>query len=430
MFNQRLEQALSRHRRAGSKLAILLMDLDRFKVINDSLGHQVGDVLLREVAVRLAAESRHSDTVARMGGDEFVVLIENHATLADLSGCARRLIGQMSAPYVLSGKEYHVTLSIGISVFPVDGSDPQSLLKAADVAMYRAKEMGRNNYQYYLPSMNEHTLERLELESDLSHALERNEFLLYYQPKVDVSTGFTSGIEALIRWNHPSRGLIPPMEFIPLAEETGLIVEIGAWVLSTACARSKQWQDQGATRLTLAVNLSARQVADPMLPRDLERIIRASGLDPSTLELEITESVVMGKGECAVEVLHKLKAIGVQIAIDDFGTGYSSLAYLKRFPIDTLKVDRSFIKDVPKDCGDMKIMSAIIAMARGLRMKVVAEGVETAEQLAFLRAEDCDAVQGYLLYRPLAEGDVARVLEQNRKDCAKRQSRATAMGLA
>ena len=429
MFNQRLEQALSRHRRVGTQLAILLMDLDRFKVINDSLGHQVGDVLLREVAARLAAESRHSDTVARMGGDEFVVLIENHATLGDLSDCARRLIGQMSAPYVLNGKEYHVTISIGISVFPVDGSDPQSLLKAADVAMYRAKEIGRNNYQFYLPSMNEHTLERFELESDLSHALERNEFLLYYQPKVDVSTGLISGIEALIRWNHPSRGLISPMEFIPLAEETGLIVAIGAWVLSTACARSKAWQDEGAERLTLAVNLSALQVADPMLPRDLERIIDASGLDPSTLELEITESVVMGNGECAVEVLRKLKAIGVQIAIDDFGTGYSSLAYLKRFPIDTLKVDRSFIKDIPKDSGDMKIMSAIISMARGLRLKVVAEGVETPEQLAFLRAEHCDAVQGYLLYRPLAEGDVARVLEQNRQDCAKRRPHAIAMQL-
>jgi diguanylate cyclase (GGDEF)-like protein len=430
MFNQRLEQALSRHRRVGTQLAVLLMDLDRFKVINDSLGHEVGDILLREVAVRLAAESRHSDSVARMGGDEFVVLIENNTTLADISGCARRLIGQMSAPYLLNGKEYHVTLSIGISVFPADGSDPHSLLKAADVAMYRAKEMGRNNYQYYLPSMNVHTLERLELESDLSHALERNEFLLYYQPKVDVSTGFISGIEALLRWNHPTRGLIPPVDFIPLAEETGLIVEIGAWVLSTACARCKAWQDHGAETLTLAVNLSARQVAEPMLPRDLERIIRASGLDPSTLELEITESVVMAKGEYAVEMLHKFKAIGVQIAIDDFGTGYSALAYLKRFPIDTLKVDRSFIKDIPKDSGDMKIMSAIIAMARGLRLKVVAEGVETPEQLAFLRAEHCDAVQGYLLYRPLAESDVARVLEQNRQDCAKRQSRATAMQIA
>jgi diguanylate cyclase (GGDEF)-like protein len=430
MFNERLEQALSRHRRVGTQLAILLMDLDRFKVINDSLGHEVGDVLLREVAVRLAAQSRHSDTVARMGGDEFVVLIENHANLEDISGCAQRLVDQMSAPYLLNGKEYHVTLSIGISVFPSDGSDSQSLLKAADVAMYRAKEIGRNNYQYYLPSMNVHTLARLELESDLSHAVERNELLLKYQPKVDISTGLTTGVEALLRWNHPLRGLILPMEFIPLAEETGLIVAIGAWVLSTACARSKAWQDQNAAKLTVAVNLSARQVADPTLPSELERILQNSGLDPSALELEITESVVMAKGERAVEVLHKLKAIGVQIAIDDFGTGYSSLAYLKRFPIDTLKVDRSFIKDIPTDSSDMKIMSAIIAMGRGLKLKVVAEGVETVEQLAFLRAERCDAVQGYLLYRPLAEHEVAGALEQNRANCAKRQSRVATIGLA
>jgi diguanylate cyclase (GGDEF)-like protein len=430
MFNQRLEQALSRHRRVGSQLAILLMDLDRFKVINDSLGHEVGDVLLREVAERLNAQSRHSDTVARMGGDEFVVLIENHANLADISGCAQRLIDQMSAPYLLNGKEYHVTLSIGISVFPSDGSDSQSLLKAADVAMYRAKEMGRNNYQYYLPSMNVHTLERLELESDLSHALERNEFLLHYQPKVDVLSGLITGVEALLRWNHPLRGLIPPKDFIPLAEETGLIVAIGEWVLSTACRRSKAWQAQGATKLSVAVNLSARQVADPMLLSILERIIRDSGLDPASLELEITESMVMAQGECAVELLHKFKAIGVQIAMDDFGTGYSSLAYLKRFPIDTLKVDRSFIRDIPTDSGDMKITRAIIAMARGLKLKVVAEGVETAEQLAFLRKERCDAVQGYLLYRPLPEHEVGRVLEQNRLDCAKRSLRLITLGTA
>jgi diguanylate cyclase (GGDEF)-like protein len=428
MFNQRLEQALSRHRRVGSQLAILLMDLDRFKVINDSLGHEVGDVLLREVAVRLAAQSRHSDTVARMGGDEFVVLIENHTSLKDISGCAQRLIDQMSAPYLLNAKEYPVTLSIGISVFPSDGSDSQSLLKAADVAMYRAKELGRNNFQYYLPSMSVHTLERLELESDLSHALERNELQLHYQPKVDVSSGLITGVEALLRWNHPLRGPIPPLEFIPLAEETGLIVVIGEWVIATACARGKAWQAQGADQLSVAVNLSARQVADPMLRSIIEKVIHDSGLHPASLELEITESMVMAQGGCAVEVLHKLKSIGVQIAIDDFGTGYSSLAYLKRFPIDTLKVDRSFIRDIPMDSGDMKIMRAIIAMARGLRLKVVAEGVETAEQLAFLRKERCDAVQGYLLYRPLPEHEVASVLEQNRLDCAKQSPRPVTLG--
>jgi len=320
----------------------------------------------------------------------------------------------LSAPYLLGRNDCHVTLSIGISVFPSDGNDSQALLKAADAAMYRAKELGRNNYQYYLPSMNVHTVERLELESDLSRALERGEFLLYYQPKVEVATGLITGVEALLRWKHPVRGLVQPMDFIPLAEETGLIVPIGEWVLATACARIKAWQDQGLTRLEIAVNLSARQFADSMLLPKLTQIIHSSGLAPSSLELEITESVVMSHGEGAVAVLGKLKSIGVRIAIDDFGTGYSSLAYLKCFPIDTIKVDRSFIRDIPGDSGDMKIMRAIIAMAHGLRLKVVAEGVETADQLTFLRAQRCDAVQGYFLYRPLPEDEVADVLKLNR----------------
>jgi EAL domain-containing protein (putative c-di-GMP-specific phosphodiesterase class I) len=262
--------------------------------------------------------------------------------------------------------------------------------------------------------MNVHTVERLELESDLRHALERGELLLHYQPKVETTTGLITGTEALLRWKHPLRGLLPPMDFIPLAEETGLIVPIGEWVLATACARNKAWQDQCRTKLTVAVNLSARQFADPLLLPKLTRIIHASGLDPSSLELEITESVVMSHGNHAVAVLEKLKSIGVQIAIDDFGTGYSSLAYLKRFPIDTLKVDRSFIRDIPADSGDRKITGAIIAMAHGLKLKVVAEGVETADQLRFLRTQCCDAVQGYFLFRPLPEAEVPDVLEFNR----------------
>jgi EAL domain-containing protein (putative c-di-GMP-specific phosphodiesterase class I) len=280
--------------------------------------------------------------------------------------------------------------------------------------MYRAKETGRNSYQYYLPSMNVHTLERLELESDLRHALERGEFFLHYQPKVEIASGLITGVEALLRWKHPVRGLVPPLDFIPLAEETGLIVPIGEWVLATACARTKSWQGRGLPKLSVAVNLSARQFADTMLLAKLTRIIHASGLDPSLLELEITESVVMSNGESAVSVLGKLKSIGVQIAIDDFGTGYSSLAYLKRFPIDILKVDRSFIRDIPADSGDMKITRAIIAMAHGLRLKVVAEGVETAEQMEFLGSQSCDAVQGYFLYRPLQEEELADALKRNR----------------
>ena len=414
MLSQRLDEALNRNRRTGTQLAILFMDLDRFKVINDSLGHDVGDQLLRQVGDRLRAQSREGDTVARMGGDEFVVLIENHGALTDISARAQRLIEQLSEPYVLGGKDFHVTVSIGIGVFPVDGSDSQALLKAADVAMYRAKDTGRNNFLFYSPSMNVHTLERLELESDLRHALERNEFLLHYQPRVEIATGLITGIEALLRWNHPVRGLVPPLEFIPLAEETGLIVPIGEWVLATACKRTKAWQDDGPYKLNVAVNLSARQFSDPALLPKLTRIIRASGLDPSSLELEITESMVMSHGEGVVAVLQKLKSIGVQIAIDDFGTGYSSLAYLKRFPIDTIKVDRSFIRDLPSDSGDRKITSAIIAMAHSLRLKVVAEGVETAEQLKFLRNQCCDAVQGYFLHRPLTEQELAGVLEFNR----------------
>jgi diguanylate cyclase (GGDEF)-like protein len=420
MLTQHLDQALSRHRRAGTGLAILFMDLDRFKVINDSLGHDVGDLLLRQVADRLRAQSRDGDMVARMGGDEFVVLIENHDNLEDISACAKRLVNELSAPYELGRNGCHVTLSIGISVFPSDGSDSQALLKAADVAMYRAKETGRNNYLYYSPSMNVHTAERLELESDLRHALERDEFLLHYQPKVEVATGLIIGIEALLRWKHPLRGLISPMDFIPLAEETGLIVLIGEWVLATACARTKAWQDKTRSKLGVAVNLSARQFADPMLLPKLTQIIHASGLDPCSLELEITESVVMSHGECAVAALEKLKSTGVQIAIDDFGTGYSSLAYLKRFPIDTLKVDRSFIRDIPADSGDMKITRAIIAMAHSLKLKVVAEGVETADQLKFLETQRCDAVQGFLLFRPVPEEQVAAVLELNRLDCEAR----------
>jgi diguanylate cyclase (GGDEF)-like protein len=413
MFNQQLDQALSRHRRAGTQLAMLFLNLNRFRLINDSLGREVGDVLLCHVAERLRTQSRQGDTVARTGGDEFAVLIESPENLLDIAACARRLIEQLSAPYMLGRKECHVTLSVGVSVFPTDGDASQTLLKAADLAVHRAKATGRNNYLFYSSAMNVHSQEKLELESDLARALERGEFLLHYQPKVDTLTGLITGTEALLRWKHPLRGYIAPMDFIPLAEETGLIVPIGEWVLATACARNKAWQAQGLPKLSVAVNLSARQFADPFLLPKLTQIIRASGLDPSSLELEITESMVMAQGNYAVDVLRKLKSIGVQIAIDDFGTGYSSLAYLKRFPIDTLKVDRSFIRDIPMDSGDRNITRAIISMAHSLRLKVVAEGVETAEQLKFLRSQCCDAVQGYFLYRPLPEAEVANVIELN-----------------
>jgi diguanylate cyclase (GGDEF)-like protein len=322
MLHQCVDQALSRRPRGGTRLAILFMDLNRFKVINDSLGHDMGDELLRHVADRLRTQSREGDTVARMGGDEFAVLIENPDSLKDISACAQRLVERLGEPYLLGSKECHVTVSVGSSVFPSDGADSRALLKAAEVAMYCAKDAGQDNCLHYSPSMRVHTMERLELESDLTRALERGEFLLHYQPKVNIKTGLITGTEALLRWNHPLRGLIPPMDFIPLAEETGLIVPIGEWVLATACAQNKVWQGHSMTKLSVAVNLSARQFADPLLLSKLTRIIGASGLDPSTLELEITESLVMANAERAAAVLGTLKSIGVQIAIDDFGTGH------------------------------------------------------------------------------------------------------------
>ncbi len=418
MLNHHFEHALSRHRRADTPMAVLFVDLDRFKAINDSLGHEIGDLLLRQVADRLRANAREGDIVARIGDDKFVVLIDNHDHEFDIPARAERLVERLSAPYMLGTKDCHITVSIGISVFPSDGNDSQALLKAADLAMYRAKQAGRNSFLFYSAAMNAQAVARLELESDLSHALERGEFLLHYQPKVEVATGRITGLEALLRWKHPRRGLVPPLDFIPLAEETGLIIPIGEWVLATACARTKAWQERIQRRLKIAVNLSARQFADPSLLQKLTDIIQASGLDPSSLELEITESGVMSHGERAVTVLGKWKSIGVQIAIDDFGTGYSSLAYLKRFPINTIKVDRSFIRDIPSESGDKKITRAIIAMAHSLRLNVVAEGVETADQLAFLRSQRCDEVQGYFLHRPMPEMEVEEVLELNRLECA------------
>ncbi|MDP8984204.1 MAG: EAL domain-containing protein [Pseudomonadota bacterium] len=417
MLNDHLERALGRHRRADTPMAVLFVDLDRFKAVNDSLGYEIGDLLLHQVADRLRANSREGDIVARIGDDKFVVLIDNHSPDSDITGCAERLVERLSAPYMLGTKDCHITVSIGISVFPSDGNDSQALLKAADLAMYRAKQAGRNSFLFYSAAMNEQTVARLELESDLSHALQRGEFLLHYQPKVEAATGRITGLEALLRWKHPRRGLVPPLDFIPLAEETGLIIPIGEWVLATACARTKAWQEKGLPGLRIAVNLSARQFADPSLLKRLTGIIQASGLAPSSLELEITESAVMAHGERAATVIGKLKSIGVQIAIDDFGTGYSSLAYLKCFPINTIKIDRSFISDIPSDSGDKKITRAIIAMAHSLKLNVVAEGVETAEQLAFLRLQRCDEIQGYFLYHPIPEIAVEEVLELNRLQC-------------
>ncbi|MEK7435293.1 MAG: EAL domain-containing protein [Pseudomonadota bacterium] len=402
-FSQRLSHALAQARRNSKSLAVLFIDLDRFKNINDTLGHEAGDNVLVEIAQRLQGCLREGDTVGRLGGDEFVVLIEALPEPMQVAAVAQKILGAAIKPFVIESQEFHLSASIGISTYPDDSEDMQGLLKSADIAMYRAKEQGRNNYQFYSALMNIHTVERLALESDLRRALERGEFLLHYQPKIDIASGRVTGMEALLRWQRPGHGLVAPMQFIPLAEETGLIVPIGAWVLKTACARNKAWQDQGLPPLRVAVNLSVRQFAHESLLQDVGQVLAETGLDPAGLELDITESMVMHDPEHAVKLLGSLKQMGIHISMDDFGTGYSSLAYLKRFPIDSLKIDRSFMRDIPGDSDGAAIAHAIIAMARSLRLKVIAEGVEREEQLHFLREHECDEMQGYLFSKPLPE---------------------------
>jgi EAL domain-containing protein (putative c-di-GMP-specific phosphodiesterase class I) len=355
-----------------------------------------------------------------------VVMLEEFGAPNDVTVAARRILEAMARPYVASGQEFVVTASMGISAFPEDGEDAQALLKAADIAMYRAKESGKNNFQYYSPQMNVHTFERLSLESNLRRALERGEFLLHYQPQFDVGSGALVGAEALIRWRHPDLGLVPPAQFIPLAEETGLIVPIGSWVLRTACAQGRAWQRQGLPPVRVAVNISSRQFTHEGLLAQVMSVLEDTGLDPDLVELEITESMLMHDLEQTVRMLNELKALGIHLAIDDFGTGHSSLAYLKRFPVGTLKIDRSFVQDLPGDADGVAITLAIVSLAHNLRLKVTAEGVETEEQLAFLRHHGCDEIQGYLTGRPVAAEDFARLLATSREQPAPRPQRLTA----
>lgn len=410
MFNQRLGHAIDQAKRHTYRLAVMFIDLDRFKFINDTLGHEAGDELLRKVATRFNENLRTADTAARLGGDEFVVLIEQAPDPHYVGNLAQKLIALLNTGFMLSEREYHISASIGISTYPDDGDEPQTLLKNADIAMYRAKEEGRNRYRFFSAQMNVHSIERLTLESNLRRALQRNELVLHYQPKLNISSGRITGMEALVRWQQSPGELMMPMQFIPLAEETGLIAPIGEWVLRTACARSRLWQEQGLPPLRVAVNLSARQFDYENLVQDVARVLRETRLDPTLLEFEITESMVMRDPEHAVSVLTKLKAMGIRISIDDFGTGYSSLAYLKRFPIDSVKIDRSFIQDLPRNEDDSAIALAIIAMAHSLRLRVIAEGVETDEQLAFLRTHGCDEMQGYHFSRPLPADDFSNLV--------------------
>jgi diguanylate cyclase (GGDEF)-like protein len=410
MFNGLLRHAIESARRHTRPFALLFIDLDRFKVINDSLGHEAGDMLLVEVANRLRRSLRTSDVVARLGGDEFVVILEETSDRHDVERVAANLLNVLGRPMELSGHECHTTASIGIAMYPDHGADAQTLTKNADMAMYLAKEDGKNGFRFFTGEIKAQSIERLILESELRRAVERKQFTLHYQPKVDIATGQITGVEALLRWNHPELGLVAPAQFIPLAEETGLIVPIGRWVLREACAQNMAWQRRGLLPVSMAVNLSPRQFADEHLLRDIDDALAASGMSPVLLQLEVTESMVMRNVARAVRVLHAVQNRGIRLAIDDFGTGYSSMSLMKQFPIDTIKIDRSFVRDLPRDSEDQAIAQAIINMGKALGMTVVAEGVETEEQQAFLRSHDCDEMQGYLFSKPLPPGELADLL--------------------
>jgi diguanylate cyclase (GGDEF)-like protein/PAS domain S-box-containing protein len=409
LFNDRLSLAMAHAHRNEDLLGLMYLDLDSFKTINDTLGHAVGDQLLKLVAERLSKSMREGDTVARLGGDEFVMLLPQVGSADDLPKVAEKVIEALKPPFTVDGQELHITTSIGISVYPYDGKDIESLLKNAEVALYRAKEQGRDNYQLYTSAMNAKAFERLALENSLRKALEREEFAVYYQPQVDLLTGLVIGMEALIRWNHPDLGLIGPAQFIPLAEETGLITSIGEWVLRTSCKQTKAWQDKGYTNNRISVNLSARQFQQHDLVEMVDRVIQDSGLDPSYLELEITESVVMQDADQAIMILNQFKERGIKVAIDDFGTGYSSLSYLKQFPIDRIKIDRIFIHTIITDSDDMAITAAIIAMSHNLNVAAVAEGVETVEQLDVLTELECDEIQGFVFSRPVPADEAEKL---------------------
>jgi diguanylate cyclase (GGDEF)-like protein/PAS domain S-box-containing protein len=410
LLQDRLKQAISHAGRERSKVAVMFLDLDRFKAINDTLGHLVGDKLLQEVVNRISRVARASDTVSRQGGDEFVIMLTDLVTVDDAAMVAVKLLESISGPYLINGNEIEVTTSIGISVYPNDGGDSETLIKHADAAMYHAKEKGRNNYQFFTSEMNRHALERMLVEAQLRRALERKEFFLHYQPQVDLHSGRIIGAEALLRWNNSELGMIPPGQFIPVAEDNGSIIPIGEWVLREACRQNMEWRALGLPEIVMAVNLSAVQFSQKNLGEMIVSILHESGLPPSGLELEITEGAIMQNAEPAIALLQKLKEMGMHLSVDDFGTGYSSLSYLKHFPINKLKIDQTFVRDLMIDPDDAVIASTIINLGHSLKLKVIAEGVETMEQLAFLRHQQCDEIQGYYFSRPVSAEKFAELL--------------------
>lgn len=411
LLNDRLSQAIALALRHGRKVAVLVFDLDGFKHINDSLGHPIGDKLLQSVAKRLVDSVRGSDTVSRQGGDEFVVLLSEVAQSEDAAITARRMLHAVTEAHTIDQHDLHITTSIGVSVYPDDGLDVETLIKNADTAMYQAKENGRQSYQFFKPAMNVRAVERQSIEEGLRRALEQQEFSLQYQPKINLRTGEITGAEALIRWTHPIRGPVSPGQFIPVAEDCGLILPIGQWVLWEACKQARAWLDAGLHLGTIAVNISSMEFRSDNFLESVFAILKETGLDPRSLELELTESVLMKRAESAASVLKTLRANGVQVAVDDFGTGYSSLSYLRKFPIDALKIDQSFVRQITSAPDDTTIVTAVISMGRSLKLRVVAEGVETQQELEFLQAHQCDEAQGYYFSRPVLPQIFAKLLK-------------------
>ncbi|HLQ25864.1 MAG TPA: EAL domain-containing protein, partial [Acidiferrobacterales bacterium] len=415
LYYDRLKQALSQAQRRKGTVGVLFIDLDRFKNVNDTLGHELGDQLLKQVSGRLAQCIRAGDTVGRLGGDEFAIILSEIAKAQDSGLVAQKVIDALAKPFKLDGTEVFVTASIGIATYPDDSKDGGTLVKNADAAMLRAKGLGKNNYQFYTAEMNVRAVERLRLETDLRRALARKEFLLHFQPKASLASGEIIGCEALLRWQHPDKGIVPPGEFIPLLEDSGLIVPVGEWVIHAACEQIRAWQQAGVAPVPIAVNLSPKQFQHRDICAVVDKALNEYAVDARFLEVEITEGTAMQNAEDTIVTLRELKAQGVQIAIDDFGTGYSSLSYLKRFPIDFLKLDRSFVTGLPDQADDASITLAVITMAHSLNLKVIAEGVETKEQLAFLASNGCDEMQGYYFSRPLPAPECTQFLRQRRK---------------